>query len=359
MTASNPNLTDIARKAKVSIATVSRALNGSPSVLPATRDRVLAAANDFGYIPDPRFRLMAKSRTSTGACTGNLALLLQGVSQAEFVGNPYYARLFWGIEETASARGFHLILSTLRNGADHYLPDFVRDFKVDGVIALAYSDDDLVRRISDCMPLVMLNRSPGHLPVSVVLPDNASGVRQAMDYLVGLGHRRITYFLIDDRPHENTHRNSNHKARREAFCRYVSDHELNEAQSVVLGERTKGFAETIYDVLAEWLSTGQLPTALLCSTDVYAFEFLKSAAALGIDVPEALSIVGTDDRDLCKFTSPALTSIRQPFEAMGATAVKLLLDRIESPDTPTVRTISSLDVSLIERESCAPPRQTE
>lgn len=351
------SLTEVARQAGVSIATVSRVLNDSAAVVPATRERVLSSARTLGYVPDPRFRLMAKRRGRGGVRTGNVALMLGSVTQAEFIASPYYARLFWGVEEAVSACGCHLIVSNLRADGDRFVPNFVRDFKVDGVIAMTHGGDELLRRIDTLVPVVLLNCQSPQLPLPAVLPDNASGVRQALEYLVGLGHRRIAYFLIDDAPPGSSR--VHHDARRTAFANFVRDWPLPAARSVVLPGRSKPLFATLYELLAGWQAAGELPTALLCSADVYALEFLKCAEALGIRVPEQLSLVGTDDTLPCEYVRPALTSVRQPLEAMGAAAAKLLFERLADPASGGVRVTPVYDVQLIKRHSCAAPPNSQ
>lgn len=347
------SLTEVARRAQVSIATASRVLNGKSATAVATRERVLEVAKELGYIPDPRFRLMGRSRGRGGGRTKTIGLLasIKTLTAAQFEFNPYYARLFLSIERAAREKQNHTLVSMVTQGADDYLPDFVADGKVDGVIIASYCADDVIDRVHKQVPVVVVNYpAPERLNVSSLMPDEAVGIRLAMEYLYEIGHRRIYYFGINDSVPPSRH----HAERAQAFEEYVAHRGLAQSKPVILGGRSKSLNETCADQLRAWAATGEMPTALVCAFDGFAFAFLEAAEQLGISVPGRLSVIGADDLMLAAHTRPKLTSIRQPFEVMGAEAVRILLDEIEGRDGMPSRTVQRLGVSLVKRDSCGP-----
>ena len=344
VTKENTSLMEVARQAKVSTATASRVLNGSLRVAAATRDRVLKVAEDLGYAPDPRFRFMGQNHGGRPRNTGNIGILVRRLSQAQLVGNPYYARLFWSIEQSARGLQRHILLATLEN--DTYLPDFVTDMKVDGVIFINDLDAQLIHRVTQLVPAVMVNSLVEDSGISMVMADEASGIRQALDYLQSLGHQRICYFDIHDRDPVNRQ----HVERTAAFASLTSQLGMNQARSVILQKRTLPMVDTAKQYLLQWRAGDWRPTAIVCAADVYALGFLSAARDLGIAVPEELSVIGADDTDFCEHAMPQLTSIRQPLEAMGTAAVEILQNLLDGRDVP--RSTQRFDVTLIRRKSC-------
>ena len=335
----------VAKRARVSTATVSRVLNGSSLVAAATRDRVLQVAEKVGYMPDPRFRFMGQNRSGCPHNTGNIGVLVRGLSQADLVANPYYMRLFWSIEQTARRLQRHILLSTLEN--ETYLPDFVTDMKVDGVLFIDYVDPPLIQRIRKLMPAVMVNCLAEGSGISMLMADEASGVRQGLQYLRSLGHQKICYFDV----HDSESVNHQHAERAAAFASLTSQLGMNQTQSVILQKRLLPMNETARLQLLQWRDSGWRPTAILCGSDFYALGFLNAARELGIDVPAQLSVIGADDTEICEHATPQLTSIRQPFEAMGASAVEILGGLVDGDDVP--QTTQRFDVTLVRRQSCA------
>lgn len=348
---SNATLTAVAQAAGVSVATASRALNGSTLLAAQTRERVRQIAEQMGYTPNPRFRAMGRAGGNTRPSTGNLGLLLPAAGAVEFATNPYYSRLFWAIQGAARENDLQVLVSDFDpTGDDSYLPRFVQDAAVDGTLVTASLDASLIRRIENVMPVVMVNALVEGLPIPCIMPNERAAIELSLNYLHGkLGHQRITFFDIHD------DRSPHHEGRTRAFSEIAT---FPGARSVVLNGRTKSLEETVLDHLRQWRDEGQLPTALLCAADVYALAFLQAAETLGIAVPDEMSILGIDDTVACEQVRPRLTSIRQPLEAMGAAAVRLLIDRIKrrAGADAACRSTHLFDVELVVRDSCSPAR---
>ncbi len=355
MSSGKPSITAVARQAGVSISTASQVLGGSKLFAPETVTRVRQIAEEMGYVPDPRYRAMGQAGKRGKRRTGSLGLLLPGDSSAIYAVDPYHARMFWSIEAAARKANYHMTVSTIGTEDMEYLPDFVSDLRVDGVLMASFHNPPLAMRISTLVPVVLVSTHVESAAISSVAPDEVSTIRQALDYLVNLGHKRITFFDVHDSY------NWHHQARTQAFeaMAMSGPGKMPLARSVVLTERTRPLLDIATELLLEWQAQGQMPTALLCAADIYALEFMKAAEKTGIKVPQQLSLLGIDDTSPCVHTSPTLTSVRQPMEAMGRAAVQLLLQRIASPDDPATCVSQQLNVELKIRESCTRPLRAD
>ncbi len=344
------SIIDVATRAGVSPATVSRTFSGSTPVVAATRQAVLRAAEELGYVPDARFQLIGRRKGTQRSKTGMIGIVMTSQAGCDPVTNPYLGRLYWSVEKAVRKGGRHLVTSRVDSTDLPYLPDIVQETPLDGVMLVSLYDNDLVARVGSIYPTVLVNAPGCDSAVSGVMPDEVAGIRKALIFLRRLGHRKILFFGIADSPIPNPH----HTLRATAFASEVSD--LPEARSIVLQGRKSSLLDTVRGQLLQWQKAGNIPTAILCSADAYALAFLEVAHEMGLKVPDDLSVVGADDMIDCVYSKPQLTSIRQPFEAMGEIAVDLLLDCIEKPDFPCQTRY--LDVELIERESCTTPRNT-
>lgn len=348
----NVNLTAVASQADVSIATVSRVLNGSTAVAAATREKVLKASSALGYVPDPRFRLMGRSRTGPRRRTRQIGVLTDGMGHMQLLGTPYYLRILGSLEQAARNQGLHLITSSLATDNERFLPTFIKDLNVDGVVCTSAFDEGLIARLKQVVPVVTLNHWLPNNITPVIVPDEDSGIRQAMDYLTSLGHRRIMFFSIFDNDAKVYNEAPQHHMRRlMGFKRYAAEHGLTEAEVNVLPNRTLSLYETMQQQLLEWLARPKPPTAVVCGADVYAIDLISVAGDLKIPLPEKLSLIGNDDTEYCEILRPRLTSIRQPLEAMAMAAMRVLTDMLDHPDM--VPTVQTMDVTLMKRESCA------
>ena len=346
-------MAEVAVRSGVSTATVSRVLNNVGSTSDTTRQRVLQAAQDLNYTPDPRFRMLARQRGSGALATNNIAFLLKASPTAEhFTSDPYYGRLFWGLERTAQELNYHLVVSILGDRDANALPPIIVDRMVDGIVAHAGLDLDLIARIKTQVPMILVNDMVEGLGVSSLMPDEHSGIRQALAYLKALGHHRIVFFYIDDAPQRIIH----HVVRRDSFKRLALEgpDRIEGARLEAIPRRTKSLDDTAMEQLVSWRNAGRMPTALVCATDVHAVAFLHAAMNLGLSVPGDLSIVGNDDMVVCGQVRPRLTSIRQPLEAMGRIALQTLVNGLRHPEEEQVAVTQLFDVKLIERDSCGP-----
>lgn len=327
---------DVALKADVSIATVSRVLNGSRYVSPDLRERVVNAMQALGYQPN------AIAQGLRRQATHSVGLLIPRINE------PFFAQFAFALEKTFFSSGYRtLVCSTEEN------PDKEREYvtmllgqQVDAVVAfpsIARADDHLARLVERGVPVVVVERQLAGFEVSQVLVTNAQGADDAVRHLVELGHVRIGVICasLEHIPPDRLDgaRQAAVESRVDASIRVV--------------DRLPDFA-TGYDVGLDMLRGQPRPTAIFALTDSMAVGVLHAAAELGLRVPDDLSIVGFDDIPLVSFLIPPLTTIAQPTYAMGESAARILLDQLAGDD-PGPQTVL-LETTLVRRASTAPPR---
>lgn len=354
------NIYDVARQAGVSIATVSRVLNGSQLVRPRTRERVLAVARSLDYHPNGLARGLVMKQT------GLIALIVPDIS------NPFFPEVARGVEDAASAAGYSVILCNSdgeESKQETYLA-VLRQRRVDGIILAATSwqvgtdregsgtDETTGRtransgsgvRRSDAIPTVAVDRDSSAAG-DAVLVNNSAGAAQAARYLLQLGHRRIGIISgpNDTRPG---------RERLEGFRQVLEDEGCFEPDLVVDGDfRRRSGAEGARRLLLD-RNNGERPTAVFAANDLMALGVLDTCEELGFAVPEDVSVVGFDDISLASIVRPKLTTVAQPKYEMGRLAVELLLARLGNGETPMAARRVVLETELVVRASTAAPRR--
>ena len=324
---------DVARRARVSAATASRVMTGSPhAVSEVTRKRVLAAARDLAYRPNMLARSLLTRETSA------IGVLVPDVS------NPYYAVILRGIEDAAGLARRAVILCNTDRRHDKqqaYLRTLL-ERRVDGVIITGgtFRKHDLAQ-VRTVLPAVVIGRH--EVPVPFVRVDNIGAGRAATQHLLRLGHRRIacvagpvTSMTAVDRL--------------EGYRRALAEAGLlPRPDDVVTAE---------FSLDGGRLGTARLcasphpPTAIVASSDQMAVGALRALSEAGLRVPADVSVIGFDDSPLASFTVPALTSVAIPMYEMGRGAMELLLQLLRGEVPGSV----VLPVELRVRETTAPPR---
>ncbi|WP_164871683.1 LacI family DNA-binding transcriptional regulator [Solirhodobacter olei] len=324
-------MADVARRAGVSTATVSRALTRPDQVNEKTRDLVRGIAEELGFRPNLIGRqLRVRAATS-------LLILVQDLD------NPFYAELIKGAE--AVARANHL--SVMVGGTDGleeveqlYSEQFLGR-RVDGLVILfGHLPAGISPKMAEHSPIVLVSEDNPALNLSSVLVDNVGWAERAMGYLMERGHRRIAHITgplarIISRQRQEGYWNALAKAG-------LPQDPALEALGDFSFERGRAAAR-------ELLSLPDRPTAIFCANDEAAVGAILGAADLGLSVPSDVSLIGFDDIMLAQISQPPLTTIRQPRQQMGAAAAQLLIDMIEHG--PGKRAHKQLDCELIERSS--------
>ena len=337
-----PTISDVARKAGVSTATVSRVMSGAVAARPQTRARVLAAVETLGYRPSAVARSL-KLRT-----TRTLGLLVTDIQ------NPYYPDIVRAVEDAALERNLAVLLC---NGADDpareetYL-DLLVDRRVDGIIIASSGLQErhgawLARR---SVPVVLVNWAAPDLALPAILGDNRAGGRLATEHLLSLGHRRIGHLSAPAR-------NAAAAERLAGVVEALTAAGLDPAAlTVVEGDGRVGGGER---AALELLDRDPGITGIVCYNDLTAIGAVRAIRARGRRVPEDVSVVGYDDIALSSLVDPPLTTIAQRMPEMGRWAVERLGELIErngsGADEPVRPPPVILPVELRVRASTAPP----
>ncbi len=329
---------DVARRAGVSTATVSRALAAPDRVAEDTRLRVVAAIAATGYTPN------ASARNLRARSTRIVLALVPGMS------NTFFTPILNAIEDTLSAAGYGMIIGDTRNSAQkeaHYTR-FILAGQVDGVILFTGHlprDGDLTPA-SDRVPIALVcSGIVGEDSYPVFDVDNRNAARCATEYLIAAGHRRIAHIAGAA---ENVEAVERLRGYRDALLSAG----IAPDDSLVWGG---GFRyENGVAAAARYLKLRKRPTAVFASADDGAIGFIRTVRDAGVRTPEDVSVVGFDDIDYASVIDPPLTTIRQPRADLGRLAAEDLLRRM-GPDAPEVAPIHRrLRCALIERDSVRP-----
>jgi alanine racemase len=313
-------LSDIARQAGVSEATVSRVLNDRPGVSPDTRQAVLTALDVLGYERPERLR-----KRSAG---------LVGLIVPELE-NPIFPAFAQVIESALAQSGYTPVLCTQTPGGvteDEYV-DMLLDRQVSGIVFVAglHADSTASRERYDRLvqrplPIVLINGYADGIDAPFVSCDDRLAGEMAVSHLVALGHRRIGFISGPDRFVAVQRKLDGYRTamRRELAA---SGAELDDMVAL-----------TLFGVEGGEVAAGRLldrdVTGIVCGSDLMALGAIRAARRRGLDVPRDVSVVGFDDSPLIAFTNPPMTTLRQPVAAMGVAAVRSLLDEINGFGAP-------------------------
>jgi len=332
-------LEKVGQLAGVSRSTVSRVVNGQPSVSSDVRERVWHVIHETGYQPHAAARSLVTRRTRV------IGVIIPESVATLFV-DPFFPLLLGGITATCNTRGYHLMLSLFNGPAnpEELYRRQVHSGHLDGVVvAAARIDDPLVSRLlQDAMSFVLVGQ---HLDerVHYVDADNVGGACMAVEYLIRLGHRRIAAITGPLGTPAGVDRLMGYRRALEA-SRISPQQDL-----VVEGEFSKGSGATGMQRLLS-----ARPSAVFCASDSMAIGALETIREAGLRVPDDISLVGFDDIPVAAALEPALTTVRQPIERLGSMAADLLLDLLENPpDTQAAAHRIVLPAKLIVRDSCS------
>jgi len=300
---------DIAKKAGVSPSTVSRALEDHPRIGASTRKRIQELAREMDYVPSTVAKSLAANKTWT------IGMVLATIT------DPFMGRVVEGVESVAIEVGFNVFISTSQNDRQREIAaiKMLQKRRVDGVIVIASHLFNQYPRFygRSKVPIVIINEQKPGESMHFVTVDDEHGAQIAVDHLLALGHYRIGYVGITNRPQSNQHR----------FKGYQN---ALEAKGIAVDPALIFTAHTIEDhakvgeaSLEPLLAAGA--TAVFCYNDTTAIGLLAACYKRGISVPENLSITGFDDIDMAAYTMPPLTTIRQPRFELGQLAMRMLL----------------------------------
>lgn len=327
------SIREVAKIAKTSVATVSRALRHSHVVAPETRKRVLAAVERLGYTPSAQPGILRTARTNL------IVALLPDIA------NPFFAEVIRGIEQVALGNGYSVLLGDTQydQAREAVYARLVATKQADGIITLLPRLPPIPGGRS--LPLVNACEYFTDSAVTSVFVDNLAAVRDATAYLLALGHRHVAFLsgpmstlICVDR-----------KAGYEAALRAAGI--TRDPQLTVIGD----FSVDSGIRGAASLIAGRRPfTAIVCSNDEMAIGAIQSIKAHGLRVPEDVSVIGFDDIHFARYTDPPLTTVAQPKLQLGREAMTLLLKLLGERTRPPEKRV--LPTELIVRASAVPPR---
>jgi LacI family repressor for deo operon, udp, cdd, tsx, nupC, and nupG len=334
------NIYEVARRAGVSTATVSRVLSRPEVVAEETRRKVLQTIERLGFTPNSAAANLRKLRT------GKLLVTVPDIS------NPFFSQILQGIEDAAQRKSYAVLLGDTQHNAkrEERYASMLKRKEADGLIFLGHrlpkEAAAFVKAAAPrCAPIVNgCEFSPG-LGVPSVHIDNAKAAAEAMEHLYQLGHRRIGVITGPLASPLSRDRLRGVKSRARARG---ADGQLLAVQGDFSIASGAAMAEQL-------LLKAEPPTAIFCFNDGMAIGVIQAAKRLGRRVPADLSVVGFDDIQFARYTDPPLTTVAQPMREIGEGTVRLLLEILEGNQIAPVSI--TLPHTLMVRSSTAPPRQ--
>ncbi|MFC3884580.1 LacI family DNA-binding transcriptional regulator [Bacillus songklensis] len=325
---------DVAEKAGVSIATVSKVINNTGRISEKTRKKVQEVMTQLNYQPSMVASALTRKRT------GTIGLLVPDIA------NPFFAEVARSFEDCAQKLGFGLVICST-DGKDEkanlYLSLLMRK-QVDGLIIASYIKETALveQMLKEKIPVVLFTIDIPTLGINSVSVDDYKGGFQATSYLLSLGHKHIG--VIAEDISRSYHRVQGYK---EAIIRAGMN--LNESNIIY----TTAAIENGKMVARQLLQRKEdRPTAIFACNDLLAIGAIEEARKLGINIPEELSIIGFDNTILAEIANPTLTSVSQPIKEMANQAMTVLLEEIENEQTSKQRTLMLPE--LVIRNSTAP-----
>ncbi len=331
---SRATIADVAKRANVSTATVSRVINETGPVAAATAARVQAAIAALHYRPHTAARVLASNRTHT------IGLVFPQIS------GHYFAPLLRGIATCAGQHDFDLLIYSVREGKAQHDPAHypVGAQNTDGLVVFArgFPEQELRRLHTMSFPVVLIHSTPPEgLAIPSVTIENKASARRLVDHLIDVHHYQRIAFLAGPESHEDSY------WREKGYREALDAHGVAFDPSLVgMGGFNKEVARATVE---SWLREGLALDAVFAGDDDSATGALAALRQAGLQVPEDIALVGFDDIDLARYLAPALTTVRAPVEQVGWEAIQQLVRLIRTGEADL---LTLLPTELIIRRSC-------
>lgn len=330
---------DIAKEANVSPATVSRVLTGSAPVKDETRKRVQDTIKKYNFQPN------ALARSLTRRESKKIGVILPDIT------HPFFSTVFMETERYALEKGYTLILCNSMN--DYQVESLhlkvLSENQVDAIIFMGGRVNCVknsrkhsieMKQINDKIPIVIINGNMSGVDCYKVVTDEAKGVNELVDYLVGLGHSKIG--IIGGKADITST-----IIKQKAFIEALKMHGIDINYDWIINE---GFyIESGVNAMNSILKCKERPTALLAINDFVAIGAIKVAKSKGIKVPEDISITGFDDAYISQIVSPELTTVNQNYRGIGEAVINTIIDIISNRECKKIKTI---ETKIVIRDSC-------
>lgn len=331
---SRATIDDVAQKAGVSTATVSRVINNTGPVAQKTRMLVLSAIEALNYRPKSAAQVLASKKTNT------IGLLLQAIS------GEFFSPMLRGIESAASENGYNLLIYSTQEShpTDPVFPVPLGEHNSDGILVYVNSlnHNELTRFYQIGFPVVLIHQTP---PVGIQIPcvtvENKSGARRIVDHLIDVHHYYRIAFMSGNVDQEDTH------WRELGYRESLASHGIKfDPELIASGDFDRQAARIATN---NWLKAGVNFDAIFAADDEMAIGILNALDQAGIKVPEDIAVVGFDDIYLSRYLTPPLTTVRAPTEQVGREAIQLLIKQIGGQRSESV---ILLPTELVIRQSC-------
>lgn len=322
---------DVARHAKVSVASVSRALNGTGVVTEQTRRRILRVAEKLRYTPHAAARSLSTRSTQT------IGVLLPDIY------GEYFSELIRGIDLAARARGLHLLVTGSHDDASE-AGAAIRAMRgrVDGLLIMSPHIDAafIGKELRVGVPTVLMNTRNDGGTFSSLTVDNFSGADAMMRHLAGLGHRRIAHVTGPAGNFESQERLRGYRAARTRL-------RLSGGELVIPGDFNE---EAGYAAGKQMLALAERPDAIFAANDMMAIGCMFALTEAGVGVPADIAVTGFDDIPIARFVNPPLTTVRVDIAELGRRALERVASTVSQPKAAT--SAETLQPELVVRVSC-------
>jgi DNA-binding LacI/PurR family transcriptional regulator len=335
------NIHDVARRARVSIATVSRVVNRIATVDEELAKRVWKAVDEVGYVPNSQARALVSGRSHL------LGLIVSEIT------NPFFPELVQEFENLAVAQGYEVMIGSTNYDAAR-TESLIRRMlqrNVDGVAVMTFGiEEELVQKLVEHQfPMVFVDAGPELPNIRVLKVNYSEGIREAVQHLAALGHRRIAFITGPLRMRTAV-------TRRESFRKSMTEVGLTApAEYIAEGDHTMEGGKAAMEQL---VALPELPTAVVCSNDLTAIGVLHALDETTLKVPTDISVVGFDDIHLAQFMLPPLTTVQMSCRDLAEAAVQALRSGIEPEHPKAAQREWPIHTRLAVRRSTEFPRGT-
>ena len=338
---------DVAKLAGVSIATVSRGINQPDTVTPETIKKVEDAIKCLDYRPNFFARRVKVRVPETIA-------FVYPTDKEHVVSNPFYSKIFEGVETEIQKHQFSLIFIGQRQHthSKNYLVNLIKDRRVDGFIFVSLFEPGILKLISKEVAIVLIDSFNWYNKRNFILADNFHGAVEATDHLIRLGHRRILFLSGTYEGRLSWSFRERFRGFRERLENQGIDFEESMKYEVEIGRSASSIEDVMYDVISGLLNKEFPYSAIFAASDRIAIGAMKALREKGLEIPYQVSIVGFEGIEAAKQTEPPLTTVEIDGKQMGALGVKCTLDIIKSQkDKPYIMLVPA---KLVIRDSTGP-----
>jgi len=324
------NIQQVAKQAGVSVATVSRVLNGQNTVSSKTRIKVEEAIHKLNYEPSMLGRNLRNSESRI------ILILIPTIS------NPFYLDIIKGIENIAISQNYNILLCETDSNPEkeNIYFDLVRKKMADGIISMDPAVNvDTLKKLAENHAIIQCSEYGEDSGIPYVTIDNEDASYRAVKHLIKLGHTKIALMNSDEKYLYA-------RQRKKGYQKALEEHGITVMDEYIIHTQHLGF-EYGQQAMKKILNIEDRPTAVFAVSDLLAIGALKEINSNGLHVPNDIAVVGFDKIDFSNMTNPTLTTIAQPMHKMGTIAAKMLIDQIKGEKVESI----ILDHELVIRES--------